>query len=64
MQKLESSEVRRRLANDSEGLQFGFSFDGMKGTKQERGFGKTDDLWPAQKKNQSFFTVVVVRILQ
>lgn len=42
MQKPEAAEVRRRLANDSEGLQSGFSLDGMRGIKQERGFGKRD----------------------
>lgn len=52
-QKLEVSEVRR-LANDSESLQFGFSFDGMKQVKQEGGFGKRNDLWPAQRKHSHF----------
>lgn len=64
MQKPEAAEVRRKLANDSEGLQSGFSLDGTRDIKQERGFGKRDNLWPAQKKNQSFVTVMVVRTLQ
>lgn len=62
MQKSEAAEVRRRLANDSEGLQPGFSLDGMRGIKQERGFGKRDKLCPGQKKDESFVTVVVVSL--
>lgn len=36
MQKPESAEVRRRSANDSEGLQSGFSIDRLREMEQER----------------------------
>ena len=51
MQKPEAAEVKGRSANDSEGLQSGFSLDRMREIKQKEGLGREAISGQHRRKN-------------
>lgn len=63
MKNPEAAEVRKRSANGSGGLRSGFSLERVRDIKEERGFEKGGNFWPAQNKNQSLVAVVSVDTL-